>query len=143
MPPHLLIKSVYPVQPDDTVLLHAGTGGVGLILTQWATSLGAWAITTASTAHTRRAGAVEVLDYIPTMPSSSGPGFGSSATAGRCPARLLTYRVELLPHHPPTIAPDTPPPTEQAETLTGQQQFDLDDHNIAGADLHEPPPDPY
>jgi NADPH2:quinone reductase len=64
---HLLIKSVYPVQPGDTVLLHAGAGGVGLILTQWATSLGARVITTVSTAEkaerSRRAGAVQVLDY--------------------------------------------------------------------------------
>jgi NADPH2:quinone reductase len=67
MTAHLLIKSVYPAQPEDTVLLHAGAGGVGLILTQWVTSLGARVITTASTAHkaelSRRAGAVEVLDY--------------------------------------------------------------------------------
>ena len=67
MTAHLLIKSVYPVQAGDTVLLHAGAGGVGLILTQWATSLGARVITTASTAEkaqlSRRAGAVEVLDY--------------------------------------------------------------------------------
>jgi NADPH2:quinone reductase len=67
MTAHLLIKSVYPVQPGDTVLLHAGAGGVGLILTQWATSLGAQVITTASTAHkaelSRRAGAVQVLAY--------------------------------------------------------------------------------
>ena len=67
MTAHLLIKSVYPVQSGDTVLLHAGAGGVGLILTQWATSLGAQVITTASTAHkkelSRRAGATEVLDY--------------------------------------------------------------------------------
>ena len=67
MTAHLLIKSVYPVQPGDTVLLHAGAGGVGLILTQWATSLGAQVITTASNAHkaalSREAGAVEVLDY--------------------------------------------------------------------------------
>ncbi|HEY1441194.1 MAG TPA: quinone oxidoreductase [Mycobacterium sp.] len=67
MTAHLLIKSVYPVQQGDTVLLHAGAGGVGLILTQWATSLGTRVITTASTATkaelSRRAGAVEVLDY--------------------------------------------------------------------------------
>ena len=67
MTAHLLIKSVYPVQDGDTVLLHAGAGGVGLILTQWATSLGARVITTASTAEkaqlSRSAGAVEVLDY--------------------------------------------------------------------------------
>jgi NADPH:quinone reductase len=67
MTAHLLIKSVYPVQSGDNVLLHAGAGGVGLILTQWATSLGAQVITTASTEHkkelSRRAGAAEVLDY--------------------------------------------------------------------------------
>jgi NADPH2:quinone reductase len=40
MTAHLLITSVFPVRPGDAVLLHAGAGGVGLILTQWATSLG-------------------------------------------------------------------------------------------------------
>ena len=67
MTAHLLIKSAYRVQPGDTVLLHAGAGGVGLILTQWATSLGARVITTASSAHkvqlSRQAGAIDVLDY--------------------------------------------------------------------------------
>jgi NADPH:quinone reductase len=67
MTAHLLIKSVYAVQDSDTVLLHAGAGGVGLILTQWATSLGARVISTASTPAkaqlSRDAGAVEVLDY--------------------------------------------------------------------------------
>ncbi len=67
MTAQLLIKSAYPIQPGDTVLLHAGAGGVGLILTQWATSLGARVITTASTAAkaelSRRAGAIEVLAY--------------------------------------------------------------------------------
>ncbi len=64
---HYLIRSVYPVQPRDVVLVHAGAGGVGLILTQWATSLGVRVITTASTPAkadlSRQAGAVEVLDY--------------------------------------------------------------------------------
>lgn len=67
MTAHLLIKSVYAVQSGDAVLLHAGAGGVGLILTQWATTLGARVITTASTPRkaelSRGAGAVEVLDY--------------------------------------------------------------------------------
>ena len=67
MTAHLLVKSVYPVQQGDTVLLHAGAGGVGLILTQWATSLGGRVITTASTEAkaelSRQAGAIEVLDY--------------------------------------------------------------------------------
>jgi len=64
---HYLIKSVYPAQPGDTVLVHAGAGGVGLILTQWASNLGIRVITTASTPHkaelSRQAGATDVLDY--------------------------------------------------------------------------------
>jgi len=64
---HYLIKSVYPVQPGDTVLVHAGAGGVGLILTQWASSLGVRVITTVSTPAkaelSRQAGATDVLDY--------------------------------------------------------------------------------
>ncbi len=72
MTAHYLIKSVYPVQARDWLLVHAGAGGVGLILTQWATSLGARVITTASTPEkadlSRQAGAVEVLDY----PSDAG-----------------------------------------------------------------------
>ncbi|MBU3749843.1 MAG: quinone oxidoreductase [Mycobacterium sp.] len=64
---HYLIKSVYQVAPGDWLLVHAGAGGVGLILTQWATSIGARVITTASTPEkaelSRQAGAAEVLDY--------------------------------------------------------------------------------
>ena len=36
-----LLKSVYPVGPGDTILVHAAAGGVGLILSQWANHLGA------------------------------------------------------------------------------------------------------
>lgn len=64
---HYLLTSVYPVQAGDTVLVHAGAGGVGLILTQWAHLLGARVITTVSTPEkerlSRRAGADEVLAY--------------------------------------------------------------------------------
>lgn len=67
MTAHYLLKSVYAVQAGDTILVHAGAGGVGLILTQWATSMGTKVITTASTPQkaemSRRAGAVQVLDY--------------------------------------------------------------------------------
>lgn len=67
MTAHYLIKSTYPVQQGDTVLVHAGAGGVGLLLTQWATSLAAKVITTVSTPQkaelSRQAGAFEVLDY--------------------------------------------------------------------------------
>lgn len=64
---HYLLKSVYPAQAGDTVLVHAGAGGVGLILTQWAHLLGARVITTVSTPEKARisakAGADEVLSY--------------------------------------------------------------------------------
>ncbi|MGV0700272.1 quinone oxidoreductase family protein [Mycolicibacter sinensis] len=77
---HYLIKSVYPVRPGDTVLLHAGAGGVGLILTQWATALGARVITTVSTPAkadlSRAAGAAEVLDY-PGSDDTAAAAFGA------------------------------------------------------------------
>ena len=67
MTAHYLITSVYPVQSGDAVLVHAGAGGVGLILTQWATNLGVRVITTVSTPAkaelSRQAGATDVLDY--------------------------------------------------------------------------------
>src|SRR6201998_1992091 len=77
MTAHYLIKSVYPVQTGDVVLVHAGAGGVGLILTQWATNLGVRVITTVSTAAkaelSRQAGATDVLDY----PGDDAGTFGS------------------------------------------------------------------
>ena len=79
MTAHYLIKSTYPVQQGDTVLMHAGAGGVGLILTQWATSLAAAVITTVSTPDkaelSRQAGAVEVLDY-PSQNEGGAAEFG-------------------------------------------------------------------
>jgi NADPH2:quinone reductase len=43
-----LIRRVYPVKRGDTILIHAAAGGVGLILCQWAASLGATVIGTVS-----------------------------------------------------------------------------------------------
>ncbi|MGB1226191.1 MAG: quinone oxidoreductase family protein, partial [Mycobacterium sp.] len=79
MTAHYLIKSTYPVQQRDTVLMHAGAGGVGLLLTQWATSLAASVVTTVSTPDkaelSRQAGAVEVLDY-PSTEEGGAAQFG-------------------------------------------------------------------
>jgi len=73
---HYLITSVYAVQSGDTVLVHAGAGGVGLILTQWAKTLGARVITTVSTPAkaelSRQAGATDVLDYPGDNPNEFG-----------------------------------------------------------------------
>ena len=64
---HYLLFDTYPVKPGDTVLVHAAAGGMGLLLTQVATRLGARVIGTASTPDkatlARKAGAVEVVPY--------------------------------------------------------------------------------
>lgn len=63
----ILTHTTYPVQAGDDVLVHAAAGGVGLLLTQLATGLGARVIATVSTDEkeqlAREAGAAEVLRY--------------------------------------------------------------------------------
>ena len=44
-----LIRRTYAVQPGDTVLVHAASGGMGLILCQWCNAIGATVIGTVST----------------------------------------------------------------------------------------------
>ncbi len=67
MTAHYLIESVYAARAGDTVLVHAGAGGVGLLLTQLAARKGVRVITTVSSdakeALSRDAGAAEVLRY--------------------------------------------------------------------------------
>jgi NADPH2:quinone reductase len=41
---HYLLFRTYPVQPGDSILVYAAAGGVGLILCQWASQLGATVI---------------------------------------------------------------------------------------------------
>lgn len=64
---HYLAVDTAPVRPGQTVLVHAGAGGVGLLLTQLAASRGARVLTTVSTAEkadlSRAAGASDVLRY--------------------------------------------------------------------------------
>ncbi|CAM4387050.1 quinone oxidoreductase [Nocardia ninae] len=67
MTAHYLLESIYTPQPGESVLVHAGAGGVGLVLTQLAAARGARVITTVSTDAkeklSREAGAAEVLRY--------------------------------------------------------------------------------
>ncbi|RNL55022.1 quinone oxidoreductase [Arthrobacter oryzae] len=64
---HYLINSTFKVEPDHTVLLHAGAGGVGLLMIQLLKARGAHVITTVSTDEkeqlARDAGADHVLRY--------------------------------------------------------------------------------
>jgi len=67
MTAHYLSHSTYAIQSGDAVLVHAGAGGVGLLLIQMAKRLGARVFTTVSTdekaALARAAGADEVILY--------------------------------------------------------------------------------
>lgn len=67
MTAHYLCRSTYRVQPGDTVLVHAGAGGVGLLLTQLVVAAGGRVISTVSTAEkaalAREAGAAVVIRY--------------------------------------------------------------------------------
>jgi NADPH:quinone reductase len=67
MTAHYLAYSTYPLKAGDTALVHAGAGGVGLLLTQIAHRIGARVITTVSTPTkaelSREAGASDVILY--------------------------------------------------------------------------------
>ncbi|MBI9115423.1 quinone oxidoreductase family protein [Sanguibacter suaedae] len=64
---HYLVTSTFAVGPGQDVLVHAGAGGVGLLLTQLAVRRGARVITTVSTSDkadlSRAAGAHDVVLY--------------------------------------------------------------------------------
>jgi NADPH2:quinone reductase len=67
MTAHYLVNSTYPLHEGEVALVHAGAGGVGLLLTQLAAAKGATVITTVSTAEkaalSKSAGASHTIDY--------------------------------------------------------------------------------
>ena len=70
MTAHYLLRSTYPVGPEDVVLVHAAAGGTGLLLVQIAKGLGATVIGTCSTEEkaerVRSAGGDHVIRYTET-----------------------------------------------------------------------------
>jgi NADPH2:quinone reductase len=62
-----LLRSVYRVQPGDTIVWHAAAGGVGLIACQWARALGVSVIGTAGSqekaALAKAHGCAHVINY--------------------------------------------------------------------------------
>jgi len=68
MTAHYLCHSTYPIQAGDVALVHAGAGGVGLILTQMVKALGGTVISTVSTEakaqQSQDAGADHVINYV-------------------------------------------------------------------------------
>jgi len=67
MTAHYLAHSTFPLRRGDACVVHAGAGGVGLLLTQMAKRAGARVFTTVSTDEkaqlSREAGADEVIRY--------------------------------------------------------------------------------
>ena len=67
MTAHYLVHTTYPLKAGETILVHAGAGGVGLLLIQMAKRLGARVLTTVSTAEKAKlaeeAGADLVIRY--------------------------------------------------------------------------------
>ncbi len=67
MTAHALTHDTYPIRAGDDVLVHAAAGGVGLLLTQFATARGGRVIATVSTPEkaelAREAGAADVIRY--------------------------------------------------------------------------------
>jgi NADPH2:quinone reductase len=67
MTAHYLLHSTYKLQADETALIHAAAGGVGLLLVQMAKRIGARVIGTAGTQEkaqlAREAGADECIVY--------------------------------------------------------------------------------
>lgn len=105
MTAHYLMTSTYRVEPGDTVLVHAGAGGVGLLLTQLARNAGATVITTVSTDAkdelSRTAGATHVLRYTEDIASrvreiTGGQGVAAvydGVGAGTFDASLAALRI--------------------------------------------------
>ncbi|KAB7622680.1 quinone oxidoreductase family protein [Alkalilimnicola sp. S0819] len=62
-----LLRRSYRVQPGDTLLVHAASGGVGSLLCQWGKHLGATVIGTVGSEEkgerARRLGATHTIDY--------------------------------------------------------------------------------
>jgi NADPH2:quinone reductase len=59
-----LLRGAYPVAPGETILVHAAAGGVGLLLCQWATHLGARVIGTVGSSEKAALAAEHGCDHV-------------------------------------------------------------------------------
>ncbi|MDR7040166.1 NADPH2:quinone reductase [Methylobacterium sp. BE186] len=78
-----LLRKTHPVQAGDLLLVHSAAGGVGQILTRWATALGATVVGTTGSPRKRdaalAAGCAEVID----LNDPDWPQVFLKATGGR------------------------------------------------------------
>lgn len=102
-----LLRRSYPVRPGDTVLSHAAAGGVGLILGQWAASLGVRVIGVTGTAEkaalARANGCAEVVladdpDFVARVREFSG-GQGVAAVYDSVGRRTFLQSLDCLRRH--------------------------------------------
>ena len=61
---YYLVRDTYPLEPGSTCLVHAGAGGVGLLLTQMAKRLGATVFTTVGTDEKAELSAAAGADHV-------------------------------------------------------------------------------
>lgn len=99
---HYLAVDTYPVAPGDIVVVHAGAGGVGWLLTQFTTALGARVIATASTPAKRElcrvAGAEVAVDYDEVLAAVAdiSAGAGAHVVYDGVGAATFTTSLRLL-----------------------------------------------
>lgn len=80
---HMLLKRVYPVKAGDTILVHAAAGGVGLVLTQWAKSLGATVIGTVGSEAKVEAARGAGADHVAVLGRDDVAALARELTSGR------------------------------------------------------------
>ena len=59
-----LLRQLYPIKPEDIVLIHAAAGGMGGVLTQWAKHLGAIVIGTVGNREKVKVAELNGCDYV-------------------------------------------------------------------------------
>lgn len=80
---HMLLKRVYPVRAGDTILVHAAAGGVGLVLTQWAKSLGASVVGTVGSAAKVATATAAGADHVAVLGRDDVAALAREVTGGR------------------------------------------------------------
>ncbi|MYD50864.1 MAG: zinc-binding dehydrogenase [Dehalococcoidia bacterium] len=108
MTAHYLCYSTYPLDPENTALIHAGAGGVGRLLIQMAKQLGATVITTVSTKEkadmARSVGADHVVLYTEqeysVLQLTRHPRSGWRGSTRRCCSRRWLPRPAAAPAPP-------------------------------------------
>jgi NADPH:quinone reductase len=78
-----LLRRLYKVAPDDTILVHAAAGGVGRILCQWAKALGANVIGTVGSDEKARIAAAHGCDHVIVYSREDFVSRVNEITAGR------------------------------------------------------------